>query len=66
MKKAVRKKAGCKACNFIKKSLQHKFFPVNIAKFEEHVRTAASDVTLGSDCLGLPFGTVAFKTILTQ
>ena len=27
------KVAGLKAPNFIKKSLQHKFFPVNIAKF---------------------------------
>ena len=25
--------AGLNACNFIKKRLQHKFFPVNIAKF---------------------------------
>ena len=33
-----------KACNFIKKRLQHKRFPVNIAKnyFEEHLRRAAS------------------------
>ena len=31
--------------------------------FEEHLRTAASEVTLGSDCLGLSFWTVAFKTI---
>ena len=34
--------------------------------FEEHLRMAASEVTLGSDCLGLSFWTVAFKTILTQ
>ena len=27
------KVAGLKACNFIKKRLQHKCFPVNIAKF---------------------------------
>ena len=26
------KVAGCKACNFIKKRLQHRCFPVNIAK----------------------------------
>ena len=32
--------------------------------FEEHLRTAASEVTLGSDCLGLSFWTAAFKTIL--
>ena len=29
--------------------------------FEEHLRTAASEVTLGSDCLGFSFWTVAFK-----
>ena len=34
--------------------------------FEEHVRTPPSEVTLGSDCLGLSFWTAAFKTILTQ
>ena len=33
--------------------------------FEEHLRTAASEVSLGSHCLGLSFGRVAFKTILT-
>ena len=33
--------------------------------FEEYLRTATSEVTLGSDCLGLSFWTVAFKTILT-
>ena len=38
---------GPEACNFIKKRLQHLWFPVNIAKFlriyfEEHLRTAAS------------------------
>ena len=32
--------------------------------FEEHLRTASSEVTLGSDCLGLSLWTVAFKTIL--
>ena len=35
--------------NFIKKRLQHRCFPVNIAKnkyFEEHLRTAASDCRL--------------------
>ena len=31
----------------------------------EHLRTAASEVTLGSDCLGLSFWRVIFKTILT-
>ena len=33
--------------------------------FEEHLRTAASKVTLGSDSLGLSFWRVAFETILT-
>ena len=33
--------------------------------FEEHPRTTASEVTLGSDCLGLSFWRVAFKTIQT-
>ena len=33
--------------------------------FEEHLRTAASEVTLGSDCLELSFWIVAFETILT-
>ena len=32
--------------------------------FGEHLRTAASEETLGSDCLGLSFWRVAFKTIL--
>ena len=32
---------------------------------EEHLRTAASEVTLGSDCLGLSFWRIAFKTVLT-
>ena len=34
--------------------------------FEEHLRTAALEVTLGRDRLGLFFWRVAFKTILTQ
>ena len=29
--------------------------------FEEHLRMAASEVTLGSDCLELSFWRVAFK-----
>ena len=33
--------------------------------FEEHLRTAASKVTLGSDYLGLSLWTVVLKTILT-
>ena len=44
-------KVAClKACNFTKKRLQHRCFPVNIAiqifkntYFEEHMRTVASD-----------------------
>ena len=33
--------------------------------FEEQLLTAASEVTLESDCLRLCFWKVAFKTILT-
>ena len=33
--------------------------------FKEYMHTAASEVALGSDCLGLSFWRVAFKTILT-
>ena len=33
--------------------------------FEEHLRTAAPEVILGSDYLGLFFWTGAFKTFLT-
>ena len=32
---------------------------------EEHLCAAASELTLGSDCLGLSFWRIAFKTILT-
>ena len=32
--------------------------------FKEHLHAAAFEVTLGIDCLGLSFWTVAFKTIL--
>ena len=32
---------------------------------EEHLRTATSEVTLGSGFLGLSFWRIAFKTILT-
>ena len=58
------------ACNFIKKRYQHifSFEYCEISRntyFEEHLRTAASEVTLGTDCLGLFFWTVAFKTVLT-
>ena len=37
----------------------------NNTYFEEHLHTAASEVILRSDCLGLSFLTVAFKTTLT-
>ena len=33
--------------------------------FEEHVPTAASEVTLESNCFGFSFWTVTFKTNLT-
>ena len=33
--------------------------------FQEHLRTFASEVTLGSDCLGLASSTATLKTILT-
>ena len=39
---------------------------MNIGKcvcFEEHLRTAASEETLGCDCLGLSFCSVAFCNI---
>ena len=81
MKSLLNKVAGRKACKFFKMRPQHRCFPVNIAKFlmlsceycriskntyfEEHLRTADSEVTKGSDCLGRSFWTVVFKTILT-
>ena len=42
------KVTGLQACNFTKKRLRHRHFPVNIANikntyFEKHLRTAASD-----------------------
>ena len=33
---------------------------------EEHMRVAAFEVTLGSDCVGLSFLSIPFKTILTH
>ena len=66
----LQKVADLQACNFIKKRLQHKCF--SVAKFlrstyyKEHLRTAASELTLRSDCLELRFWTVAFKTILVK
>ena len=35
----IQSKCGKKACNFVKKRLQHSYFPVDIAKF---LRTAFS------------------------
>ena len=32
--------------------------------FEKHLHTAAPEMTLGGDCLGLSFWRAAFKTIL--
>ena len=37
----------------------------NNTSFEERLRTAGSELYLESDCLGLSFWGVAFKTILT-
>ena len=31
--------------------------------FQEHLHTAASEVNLGSDCLGLSFSTVTFRIL---
>ena len=39
---------------------------LKIIYFEEHLRTAASELTLESDCLEFYFWTVTFKTILTR
>ena len=67
----LKKVAGRKVCNFVKKGLQHRCFSVNIAKFLRapvlkniYLHTASSEITSGSDCLGLSFWTVAFKTEL--
>ena len=62
--------ADLQTSNFIKKMLQHRCFPVaNFLRntyFEEHLRAAASELSLRSDCLEICFWTVAFKTSLTQ
>ena len=54
----------------MKSRLQHKCLPVakflRKTHFEEHLRTAACELTLRSDYLELCFWTVAFKTILTH
>ena len=70
VKSLFHKVADLQACNFLKKRLQHSCFPVTKflqnTYFEEHLRTAATELFLRSDCLELCFWTVAFKTILTQ
>ena len=44
------KVASLKTLNFVRKRLQHRYFPVNITKclkiiyFEEHLRTTASEM----------------------
>ena len=41
-----KKVTDLKSCNFIKKRLQYRQFPVNIAKehyFDKHLQTASSD-----------------------
>ena len=46
--------------------LSCEYFEISkIMYFEGHLRTAGSEVTLGSDSLRLSFWVVAFKTILT-
>ena len=70
LKSLLNKVAASKACTFIKKTTSQMFSCeyCEISKntyFEEHLHTAASEETLGSDCLGLSFWRVAFKTILT-
>ena len=58
------------SCNFIQKRLPQMFsceyweISTNPC-LEEHLRTAASEVTLGSDCLRISFWRGAFKNILT-
>ena len=64
-----KKSTGATGGFYIKKRFQHMFFCEywEICKntcFEEHVPTASSEVTLRSDCLGLSFWRVAFKTRL--
>ena len=71
LKYLLNKVAGHKACNFVKKKTSTPMFSCEYCKifkniyYEEHLHTAASEVTLGSDCFGLIFWTVASKTILT-
>ena len=65
-KKAARKISQYSQETSIKKRLQRRYIPVDIGEskntyIEEHLRT--TEVTLGSDCLGLFFRRVVFKTI---
>ena len=55
----LNKVAGLQACNFIKKKLQHRYFPVNITKClrtpilpKKHLRTAASEQMSGGSKKG--------------
>ena len=70
LKSLLNKVAGRKACTLFKRTPTHMSSGeyCEISKntyFKEHLHTAAFEVTLGSDCFGLSFWTVAFKTILT-
>ena len=58
MEALFHKVADLPACNFLKKRLAHRCFPVvKILKtpFEKHLRTAGSDLTLRSDFFGTLF-----------
>ena len=77
LKSLLNKDAGRKACNFNKKDSNT---DVNIpcecsceyceisksTFFQEHLYTAASEVSIGSDYLGLSFWAVAFKILLSN
>ena len=61
------KAAGIKACIFITKEIPAQVFPCEYQEifkdtyFEAHLHTAASNVTLESDCLGLFSGELLSK-----
>ena len=65
-----RKVSDFQSCSFIKKRFQRRCF--HVAKFlqntyfEEHLRAAAFELTLRSECLEHSFWAVTFKTIITQ
>ena len=46
------KVAGLRACNFIKKRLQHRCFPVKLAKFYKHLQTTADQMICNKILLG--------------